>query len=160
MKKQTKSDISLEMALENGFPESEPFQVPMVVEETKVPITTDEDKSIIRNDLFDVKTKLHSVFNFLINNVQTQMEAPGIIKASPVNDIIELAKGIVYVDKSILTMNKDDTKTTAPETPKEQHNTQLNLYGDVTADDLDKLIKKHLQPQVSGSEYIVVPDNK
>ena len=136
---------ALDKTLENDFDEIPPIMAPMVIKETEVPANVSEDPERVRKELYDVSTKLSSCFDFLVNNFESQMNAPGLLKASPTGDVVELAKALVYVNKSILGVGDDKGKS--KEKPKEEHNTQYNTLitdpnGGITTTILDKMIKK------------------
>lgn len=135
---------ALDQTLENDFDEIPPIMKPLVIKETKVPATREEDPERVRQELYDVSTKLSSCFEFLVNNFESQMNAPGLLKASPTGDIVELAKALVYVDKQILTAGAGSEKP--KEKPSEEYNTQYNTVitdktGGITTAVLDKMIK-------------------
>ena len=145
---------ALDKTLENDFDEIPGIQVPMVIKETEVPATRAEDNEQVRKNLFDVNAKLESCFEFLVQNFQSQMEAPGLLKASPTGDVVDLAKAIVYVNKQILTLGDD--KAPPKEKPKEEHNTQYNTFisdgnGGITPAIIDKMIKNAVRNTSSNA---------
>lgn len=135
---------ALDKTLDNDFDEIPSIQVPMVIKEAEVPANRSEDNEQARKNLYDINAKLSSCFDFLIQNFQSQMEAPGLLKASPTGDVVEIAKAMVYVNKQILTL--DDDKGKSKEKPTEEYNTQYNTVitgnGDgITPAIIDKMIK-------------------
>ena len=148
---------ALDKTLDNDFDEIPSIQVPMVLKEATVPATREEDNEEVRKNLYDVNAKLSSCFDFLINNFQSQMEAPGLLKASPTGDVVELAKAMVYVNKQILTLG--DEKRPPKEKPAEEHNTQYNTFisdgnGGITTTILDKMIKNAVNKSASTPHSI------
>ena len=148
---------ALDKTLDNDFDEIPAIQVPMVIKQTEVPANRSEDNDQVRKNLFDVNAKLESCFDFLIQNFQSQMEAPGLLKASPTGDVVDLAKAIVYVNKQILTL--DDQKTPPKENPKSENNTQYNTFisdgnGGITPAIIDKMIKKAVRNVATNAECI------
>lgn len=136
---------ALDKTFDNDLDEIPAISVPMVIKETQVPTTRSEDNDQVRKNLFDVNAKLESCFEFLVKNFQSQMEAPGLLKASPTGDVVDLAKAIVYVNKQILTLS--DEKNPPKEKPTEEHNTQYNTFisdsnGGITPAIIDKMIKQ------------------
>ena len=135
---------ALDKTLDNDFDEIPPVMVPMVIKESNMPAEVSEDAVVVRGNLYDVSTKLSSCFDFLVNNFEQQMNAPGLLKASPTNDIVEIAKAMVYVNKQILTLGDDKQKP--KEKPKGDNNTQYNTFigspnEGFTAEMIDKMIK-------------------
>lgn len=135
---------ALDKTLDNDFDEIPPVMVPMVIKESNMPAEVSEDAGVVRGNLYDVSTKLSSCFDFLVNNFEQQMNAPGLLKASPTNDIVEIAKAMVYVNKQILTLGDDKQKP--KEKPKGDNNTQYNTFigspnEGFTAEMIDKMIK-------------------
>ena len=135
---------ALDKTLDNDFDEIPPVMVPMVIKESNMPAEVSEDAVVVRGNLYDVSTKLSSCFDFLVNNFEQQMTAPGLLKASPTNDIVEIAKAMVYVNKQILTLGDDKQKP--KEKPKGDNNTQYNTFigspnEGFTAEMIDKMIK-------------------
>ena len=135
---------ALDKTLENDFDEIPPVMVPMVIKDSNMPAEASEDAGVVRGNLYDVSTKLSSCFDFLVNNFEQQMNAPGLLKASPTTDIVEIAKAMVYVNKQILTMGDDKQKP--KEKPKGDNNTQYNTFigspnEGFTAEMIDKMIK-------------------
>ena len=139
---------ALDQTLENDFEEIPPTLHPLVIKETVVPAQRSEDPERVRGDLYDVSTKLSSCFDFLVNNFEAQMNAPGLLKASPTGDVVEMAKALVYVNKQILTIGDDKGKN--KEKPTEEHNTQYNTLiasGDqgFTPAVIDQMIKNAIK---------------
>ena len=135
---------ALDKTLENDFDEIPPVMVPMVIKDSNMPAEASEDAGVVRGNLYDVSTKLSSCFDFLVNNFEQQMNAPGLLKASPTIDIVEIAKAMVYVNKQILTIGDDKQKP--KEKPKGDNNTQYNTFigspnEGFTAEMIDKMIK-------------------
>ena len=152
---------ALDKTLDNDFDEIPAISVPMVIKETQVPATRSEDNEQVRKNLFDVNAKLESCFDFLVQNFQSQMEAPGLLKASPTGDVVDLAKAIVYVNKQILTLG--DEKNPPKEKPNEEHNTQYNTFisdgsGGITPAIIDKMIKNAYKN--AGSTPVNINNNK
>lgn len=148
---------ALDKTLDNDFDEIPAIQTPMVIKETQVPANRSEDNDQVRTNLYDVNAKLSSCFDFLINNFQSQMEAPGLLKASPTGDVVELAKAMVYVNKQILTLG--DAKNPPKEKPTEEYNTQYNTIitdqnGGITTTILDKMIKAAVDRSASTPHSI------
>lgn len=140
---------ALDQTLENDFDEIPPLTVPMVIKEAEVPATRAEDPEKVRHELYGVSAKLSSCFDYLVNNFESQMTAPGLLKASPTNDVVELAKALVYVNKQILSVG--DEKGKGKEKPTEEHNTQYNTViagnepGGITAAAIDMMIKNAIK---------------
>jgi len=148
---------ALDKTLENDFDELPSVSVPMVIKQAEVPEDRREDNKVVRNNLYDVNAKLSSCFDFLINNFESQMQAPGLLKASPTGDVVELAKAMVYVNKQILTL--DEAKGGAKEKPKDEHNTQYNTFisdgnGGITTAILDKMIKNAVKNSATKADSI------
>lgn len=148
---------ALDKTLDNDFDEIPSIQVPMVIKEADVPANRGEDNETVRKNLYDMNAKLSSCFDFLVNNFQSQMEAPGLLKASPTGDVVELAKAMVYVNKQILTLN--DPKLPPKEKPTEEHNTQYNTVitdtmGNLTPAIIDKMIKNAVKNAASTPHSI------
>lgn len=148
---------ALDKTLENDFDEIPAIQVPMVIKEAQVPTDRSEDNEQARKNLYDINAKLSSCFDFLIQNFQSQMEAPGLLKASPTGDVVEIAKAMVYVNKQILTLGDDKQKP--KEKPTEEHNTQYNTVitgpGDgLTPAIIDKMIKNAVNHAASTPHRI------
>lgn len=155
----TKKDAfaALDKTLENDFDEIPAIQVPMVIKEAEVPADRSEDNEQARKNLYDINAKLSSCFDFLIQNFQSQMEAPGLLKASPTGDVVEIAKAMVYVNKQILTL--DDAKQKPKEKPTEEHNTQYNTFiggpnDGLTPAIIDKMIKQAVSNAASSPHSI------
>lgn len=152
---------ALDKTLENDFDEIPTFSTPMVIKEAKVPATREEDNEQVRQNLYDVNAKLSSCFDFLIENFESQMNAPGLLKASPTGDVVELAKAMVYVNKQILTL--DDDKQKGKGKPTEEHNTQYNTFisdgnGGITPAIIDEMIKRAVKG--NHSEPTSINNNK
>lgn len=135
---------ALDKTLDNDFDEIPPVMVPMVIKDSNMPAEASEDAGVVRGNLYDVSTKLSSCFDFLVNNFEQQMNAPGLLKASPTTDIVEIAKAMVYVNKQILTIGDDKQKP--KEKPKGDNNTQYNTFigspnEGFTTEMIDKMIK-------------------
>ena len=148
---------ALDQTLENDFDEANPITTPMVIKESQMPAEVSEDGRVVRANLYDVNAKLSSCFDFLVNNFESQMQAPGLLKASPTGDVVELAKAMVYVNKQILTLN--DSKNPPKETPKEENNTQYNTFisdsnGGITTTILDQMIKQAVQKSATTVDSI------
>ncbi len=148
---------ALDKTLENDFDELPTVTTPMVIVKTDVPAQRSEDNEIVRKNLYDVNDKLTSCFNFLVDNFESQMQAPGLLKASPTGDVVELAKAMVYVNKQLLTLSDD--KSGAKEKPKEEHNTQYNTViadpnGGITTAVLDKMIKNAVKNSATRVDHI------
>lgn len=148
---------ALDKTLENDFDEIPAIQVPMVIKEAEVPSDRSEDNEQARKNLYDINAKLSSCFDFLIQNFQSQMEAPGLLKASPTGDVVEIAKAMVYVNKQILTL--DDDKGKPKEKPTEEHNTQYNTVitdsaGNLTPAIIDQMIKNAVNNAASTPHRI------
>ena len=148
---------ALDKTLDNDFDEIPAIQVPMVIKEAEVPANRSEDNEQARKNLYDINAKLSSCFDFLIQNFQSQMEAPGLLKASPTGDVVEIAKAMVYVNKQILTL--DDDKGKPKEKPTEEHNTQYNTLitdstGQLTPAIIDKMIKNAVNNAASTPHRI------
>lgn len=148
---------ALDKTLENDFDEIPAIQVPMVIKEAEVPANREEDNEQARKNLYDINAKLSSCFDFLIQNFQSQMEAPGLLKASPTGDVVEIAKALVYVNKQILSLSDDKQKP--KEKPTEEHNTQYNTVitdstGNLTPAIIDKMIKNAVNNAASTPHRI------
>lgn len=148
---------ALDKTMANDFDEIPPTLVPMVIKETEVPEDRSKDNDVVRGNLFDVSTKLSSCFDFLVNNFEQQMNAPGLLKASPTGDIVEIAKAMVYVNKQILTLGDDKEKP--KEKPKGDNNTQYNTFigspnEGFTAEMIDKMIKNAVKNTTTGPTNI------
>ena len=148
---------ALDKTLDNDFDEIPSIQVPMVIKTAEVPANRSEDNEQVRKNLFNVNAKLESCFEFLVQNFQSQMEAPGLLKASPTGDVVDLAKAIVYVNKQILTLG--DEKNPPKEKPTEEYNTQYNTIitdrnGGITTTVLDKMIKEAVKNVGSNAQSI------
>lgn len=148
---------ALDKTLDNDFDEIPSIQVPMVIKTAEVPANRSEDNDQVRKNLFNVNAKLESCFEFLVQNFQSQMEAPGLLKASPTGDVVDLAKAIVYVNKQILTLG--DEKNPPKEKPTEEYNTQYNTIitdqnGGITTTVLDKMIKEAVKNVGSNAQSI------
>ena len=154
---------ALDKTLENDFDEIPAIQVPMVIKEAEVPADRSEDNEQARKNLYDINAKLSSCFDFLIQNFQSQMEAPGLLKASPTGDVVEIAKAMVYVNKQILTLGDDKGKS--KEKPTEEHNTQYNTVitdstGQLTPAIIDKMIKNAVNNAASTPHRINNNENE
>lgn len=153
---------ALDKTLENDFDEIPSIQVPMVIKEADVPANRSEDNDKVRKNLFDINAKLESCFDFLVNNFQSQMEAPGLLKASPTGDVVDIAKAMVYVNKQILTL--DDPKPGTKEKPTEEYNTQYNTVitdssGGITPAIIDTMIKNAIKNTATNAANINNNDN-
>ena len=131
MKKEDSNKI-LDNILENGF-DAEPVisSVPMVIKDTKVPAEISEDIKVVRNNLYSVNDKLSSVLDYLVNNLDNaeQAAAGAFVKKSPIDEINDIAKAIVFVNQQILKNTNDQLKAPRnPNIPNTQNNTQNNFF--------------------------------
>lgn len=135
----------LDSTLDNDFEETNPFQSPLVPVKSNMPEKVEEDRGVVRSDYYEVKAKLFSCLNFMVDNFETQAQAPGLLKTTPTNDVVELAKAIVYIDKQILSASDVNNKETSKHSGGDT-NTQYNTFiGDskgITAEAIDQMIKK------------------
>lgn len=142
---------ALDKTLENDFDEIPSITTPMVIPQTVVPANISEDKEVVRKGLYDVSTKLGACFDFMVNNFQDQMSAPGIIKSSPTSDVVELAKAIVYVNQKILSVSDD--KGGKGNNPKSETNTQYNTVitdnNGLTTAVIDQMIKEAVKNSIN-----------
>lgn len=146
---------ALDKTLENDFDEIPSITTPMVIPQTVVPANIDEDKEVVRKGLYDVSTKLGACFDFLVNNFQDQMSAPGIIKSSPTSDVVELAKAIVYVNQKILSVNDDkggkgnNPKSETKSETNTQYNTVITDSNGLTTAVIDQMIKEAVKNSIN-----------
>ncbi len=148
---------ALDKTLDNDFDEANPIMVPMKIKSTNVPANRSEDNELARKNLYEINDKLSSCFDFLVQNFQSQMEAPGLLKTTPTGDVVELAKAMVYVNKQILTL--DAPKENPKEKPTEEHNTQYNTLitdssGHITPAIIDSMIKNAVKNATSTPHHI------
>lgn len=115
---------ALDKALDTDFGDSWSTSVPMVVpKEVNVPTTVEAEQQEVKKNLYNTNAKLSNVLDFLINNMEDLMNQPGLMKQSPVSDIVEVAKTIGIINDKIYKY------TTPPKTeiPKNSKITQNNI---------------------------------
>ena len=115
---------ALDKALDTDFGDSWSTSVPMVVpDKVEVPANIEEEVKTVKENLYNTTAKLNNVLDFLINNMEDLMNQPGLMKQSPVSDIVEVAKTIGIINDKIYKY------TTPPKTelPKNSKITQNNI---------------------------------
>ncbi|MBO7043099.1 hypothetical protein J6W34_00810 [bacterium] len=115
---------ALDKALDTDFGDSWSTSVPMVVpDKVEVPANIEEEVKTVKENLHNTNAKLNNVLDFLINNMEDLMNQPGLMKQSPVSDIVEVAKTIGIINDKIYKY----TTPPKPELPKNSKITQNNI---------------------------------
>lgn len=115
---------ALDKALDTDFGDSWSTSVPMVVpDKVEVPANIEEEVKTVKENLYNTNAKLNNVLDFLINNMEDLMNQPGLMKQSPVSDIVEVAKTIGIINDKIYKY----TTPPKPELPKNSKITQNNI---------------------------------
>lgn len=132
---------------EADFPEQEVASVPMVIKETpEVPATIQEEQKLVKENLYDTETKLRSVLDYLVNNIEDLSAATGLIKQSPVQEICSVAREILNINDKIYKYSVDNNEKSFDKTKTLNVNqTNYNFNSDnkegFSLDDLDKHLK-------------------
>lgn len=95
--KQVDVNNALDKALDEGFATPTITSVPMTIpDEMKLPATAEEQKNIVKTNLYNMSNKLMAVLDFYVNNVETMVapEATSLIRLSPASEICSLAREI------------------------------------------------------------------
>lgn len=95
--KQADVNNALDKALDEGFATPTITSVPMTIpDEMKLPATAEEQKNIVKTNLYNMSNKLMAVLDFYVNNVETMVapEATSLIRLSPASEICSLAREI------------------------------------------------------------------
>lgn len=95
--KQADVNNALDKALDEGFATPTITSVPMTIpDEMKLPATAEEQKNIVKTNLYNISNKLMAVLDFYVNNVETMVapEATSLIRLSPASEICSLAREI------------------------------------------------------------------
>ena len=95
--KQADVNNALDKALDEGFATPTITSVPMTIpDEVKLPATAEEQKNIVKTNLYNMSNKLMAVLDFYVNNVETMVapEATSLIRLSPASEICSLAREI------------------------------------------------------------------
>ena len=142
---------ALDKALDTDFGDSWSTSVPMVVpEKVNVRANVEEEVKAVKENLYNTNAKLNNVLDFLINNMEDLMNQPGLMKQSPVSDIVEVAKTIGLINDKIYKYTTPP-KTEIPKNSKiTQNNITLNQVkkdgenegNEFSLETLDNLIKK------------------
>lgn len=115
---------ALDRALDSEFEDNFNTSVPMVIpEKVSVPATVAEEQTKVKENLYNTNEKLTAVLDYLVNNIEDLSREVGMIKTSPVNDIVSVAREISLINDKLY-------RYTLPQNPKNQNNrniTQNNI---------------------------------
>lgn len=141
---------ALDKALDGDFADNYVASVPIVLpQKVEVPATCEAEQQQVKSNLYNTNEKLNAVLDYLINNLEELSNQPGLVKTSPVSDIVEVAKTIGMINDKIykyITPQKAELPKNSKIT---QNNITFNNNGkeeDVdshfTLETLDKMIKE------------------
>jgi predicted DNA-binding transcriptional regulator AlpA len=141
---------ALDKALDGDFADNFVASVPIVLpQKVEVPATCEAEQQQVKSNLYNTNEKLNAVLDYLINNLEDLSNQPGLVKTSPVSDIVEVAKTIGMINDKIYKYITPQ-KTEIPKNSKiTQNNITFNNNGNkeeevdshFTLETLDKMIK-------------------
>lgn len=141
---------ALDKALEGDFADNYIASVPIVLpQKVEVPATCEEEQKQVKTNLYNTNEKLNAVLDYLINNLEELSNQPGLVKTSPVSDIVEVAKTIGIINDKIYKYITPQ-KTEIPKNSKiTQNNITFNhnskeedVDSHFNLETLDKMIKE------------------
>lgn len=93
---------ALDKALDGDFADNYIASVPIVLpQKVEVPATCEAEQQQVKSNLYNTNEKLNAVLDYLINNLEDLSNQPGLVKTSPVSDIVEVAKTIGIINDKI-----------------------------------------------------------
>lgn len=149
--KQADVNNALDKALDEGFATPTITSVPMTIpDEMKLPATAEEQKNIVKTNLYNMSNKLMAVLDFYVNNVETMVapEATSLIRLSPASEICSLAREIGILNDKLYKYTQ--TNQEVDNTKKDSnniHQTNIIIKGGekenkpVSLADIDQMIK-------------------
>lgn len=149
--KQADVNNALDKALDEGFATPTITSVPMTIpDEMKLPATAEEQKNIVKTNLYNMSNKLMAVLDFYVNNVETMVapEATSLIRLSPASEICSLAREIGILNDKLYKYAQ--TNQEVDNTKKDSnniHQTNIIIKGGekenkpVSLADIDQMIK-------------------
>lgn len=149
--KQADVNNALDKALDEGFATPTITSVPMTIpDEVKLPATAEEQKNIVKTNLYNMSNKLMAVLDFYVNNVETMVapEATSLIRLSPASEICSLAREIGILNDKLYKYAQ--TNQEVDNTKKDSnniHQTNIIIKGGekenkpVSLADIDQMIK-------------------
>lgn len=149
--KQVDVNNALDKALDEGFTTPTIASVPMTIpDEMKLPATAEEQKNIVKTNLYNMSNKLMAVLDFYVNNVETMVapEATSLIRLSPASEICSLAREIgILNDKLYKYAQSNPEVDNSKKDSNNIHQTNIIIKGDekdnkpVSLADIDQMIK-------------------
>lgn len=149
--KQADVNNALDKALDEGFATPTITSVSMTIpDEMKLPATAEEQKNIVKTNLYNMSNKLMAVLDFYVNNVETMVapEATSLIRLSPASEICSLAREIGILNDKLYKYAQ--TNQEVDNTKKDSnniHQTNIIIKGGekenkpVSLADIDQMIK-------------------
>lgn len=149
--KQADVNNALDKALDEGFATPTIASVPMTIpDEVKLPATAEEQKNIVKTNLYNMSNKLMAVLDFYVNNVETMVapETISLIRLSPASEICSLAREIgILNDKLYKYAQTNQEVDNAKKDSNNIHQTNIIIKGGekenkpVSLADIDQMIK-------------------
>lgn len=149
--KQADVNNALDKALDEGFATPTIASVPMTIpDEVKLPATAEEQKNIVKTNLYNMSNKLMAVLDFYVNNVETMVapETTSLIRLSPASEICSLAREIgILNDKLYKYAQTNQEVDNAKKDSNNIHQTNIIIKGGekenkpVSLADIDQMIK-------------------
>ena len=137
--------------MDEGFATPTIASVPMTIpDEMKLPATAEEQKNIVKTNLYNMSNKLMAVLDFYVNNVETMVapEATSLIRLSPASEICSLAREIgILNDKLYKYAQTNQEVDNAKKDSNNIHQTNIIIKGGekenkpVSLADIDQMIK-------------------